>query len=143
MRLITPSETQYRPLLLEVGEEVGEFLAVLHDLDLPTFDLSAVVDSVISSFCSPQDPGDDFRTLVLIASEMAHGDLLVSGPIEACDGLSMPQRARVADAIQRLGWLLRARFMDLGLVDPQGRFFTHCFKELERDHLLKLAPVPH
>lgn len=127
-----------RVVIMEVGEEVHEFLATIEAKDLPTIDLAAVMDQVVASINSPDDPKDDHETLALVAGLMAYGEGLHEGPLETGDGWSLQQKSAVFDAVMQLGWRMRYRIADLGLVDADRRFFSHRFKEIERDHILRL-----
>lgn len=132
-----------RIVIMEVGEEVHEFLAAIEAGDLPTIDLAAVMDQVVASINSPDDPKDDHETLALVAGHMAYGEGLHEGPIETGDGWSLQQKSAVFDAVMQLGWRMRYRITDLGLVDADRRFFSHRFKEIERDHILRLEQDEH
>jgi hypothetical protein len=123
---------------MEVGEEVGEFLETIHAKDLPTIDLAAVMDQVVASINSPDDPRDDHETLALVAGHMAYGEGLHEGPVEMADGWSLQQKSAVFEAVMQLGWRMRYRIADLGLIEANRRFFSHRFKEIERDHILRL-----
>jgi hypothetical protein len=123
---------------MEVGEEVHEFLETIGDKDLPTIDLAAVMDQIVASINTPDDPKDDHETLALVAGLMAYGEGLHEGPFEMGDGWSLQQKSAVFDAVMQLGWRMRYRIADLGLIDAERRFFSHRFKEIERDHILRL-----
>lgn len=127
-----------RIVIMEVGDEVHEFLEAVGAEDLPTIDLAAVMDQVVASISSPDDPKDDHETLALVAGHMAYGEGLHEGPLEMGDGWSLQQKSTVFDAVMQLGWRMRYRIVDLGLVDADRRFFSHRFKEIERDHILRL-----
>lgn len=127
-----------RVVIMEVGEEVSEFLEAIQAEDLPTIDLAAVMDQVVACVNHPDDPKDDHETLALVAGYMAYGEGLHEGPIDLTDGWSPQQKSGVFDAVMQLGWRMRYRIADLGLVQEDRRFFSHRFKEIERDHILRL-----
>lgn len=127
-----------REVIMEVGDEVHEFLETIQAEDLPIIDLAAVMEQVVATINSPDDPKDDHETLALVAGFMAYGEGLHEGPVDFDDGWSAQQKSVVFDAVMQLGWRMRYRIHDLGLIYPDRRFFSHRFKEIERDHILRL-----
>jgi hypothetical protein len=124
---------------MEVGEEIHEFLETIEAGDLPVIDLDSVMEQVMSTMNDPADPKDDHSTLAIVAGYMAYGEGLHEGPYDPeYFGWSPQQKNTVFDAVMKLGWRMRYRVMDLRLIDEQHGVFSHRFKEIERDHILRL-----
>lgn len=129
------------PVCVEVTDELREFRRAIRCFCSSSFDLDALVDAVCSSIRNARTTSDDFRTLGLIAADVAYGDRLLSGPIETGTEPTATERHGLVEAVMQLGHFLRNRLLELGLVDPATGTFTHCFNRVYRDRLLKLVPV--
>lgn len=124
-------------LLMEVGSEIHEFLETIEVHDLPTVDLSSVLDQVFGAFVNPSNPETDRSICELIAGSMAYGDGMHEGIYEGA-GLNPNKKQCIYNAVMRLGERMRFRLIALNLTEPDGRAYSHRFKEIERDHLLRL-----
>lgn len=123
-------------IIMEVGQEVSEFMKEIEAHDLPTIDVDQLLECVLGSLDSPNNPKEDYANLAFVAQDIAYGEGILSGPMEG-DGYSISQRHAIFEAFMTLGEHLRWRVMDLGLVNDQG-CYSHRFKEIKRDHILRL-----
>jgi len=124
-------------VLLEVGDEVNAFLEAIDANALPTIDMDQVLDCVLGSLADPRNKTVDQANLAFLAADIAYGEGMLSGPQEG-DGFSAQQRHAMVLAVMELGAQLRYRLMDLKLISQDGATYSHRFKEIERDHLLRL-----
>jgi hypothetical protein len=127
-------------ILLDVRDEIAEFLQVTDKPELPTMDLSSALDSIISSIQYPSNSAEDLKTLAMTAGYLAYGEGLYSGPRESVL-MDMAVKASIYEAIMLLGAKLRQRLVHLHFHDQNQQQFTHRFREIERDRYLKLERV--
>lgn len=127
-------------ILIDVRDEIAEFLQVTDRPDLPTMDLASALESIISSIQDPQNAQADLQSLAMTAGYLAYGEGLFSGPRESVL-MDMAIKASIYEAIMLLGARLRTKLIGLHFHDQNQQQFTHRFREIERDRYLKLERV--
>lgn len=130
-------------VLLDVHQEVNDFLETCQSLDIPPPKLRLLMDQLFDAIVSYADALDDHNTLALVAASVAYGEGMLDGGQYEGQGLPPKRQQHLFEAVMQLGLCLRTRLVDLRLCDHNGVQFSHHFKEIERDHLLILQKTAY
>ena len=126
--------------LLEVGEEIHQFLKSMDSAGVHTFSLDELLARLFSVINTADDGGkDDNSSLALLAATMMHIEGLPgAGTAADVTEMTLNDKAYICLELVRLGSRLRERLKSLYITTGDGRHFAHRYKGIERDHLLTL-----